>query len=101
MTEDLQKPGARAQEASKRLERAHRILDAATVLILRWGYNKTTIDDIARQAGVGKGTVYLHWNTREELFAALMKRERVELNREFHQRIIADPAGWTLRSMIK
>jgi AcrR family transcriptional regulator len=70
-------------------------------LILRWGYNKTTIDDIARQAGVGKGTVYLHWKTREELFAALMKRERVELNREFYQRIIADPGGWTLRSIIK
>ena len=56
----LQAPGARPTYS-----------DAATALILRWGYNKTTIDDIARQAGVGKGTVYLHWNTREELFATL------------------------------
>jgi AcrR family transcriptional regulator len=97
----VEKASAQAQDISKRQERAHRILDAATALILRWGYNKTTIDDIARQAGVGKGTVYLHWKTREELFATLMKRERVELNRAFHQQIIAEPAGWTLRSMIK
>jgi AcrR family transcriptional regulator len=101
MSEDSQNASSRAQDSSKRQERAHRILDAATALILRWGYNKTTIDDIARQAGVGKGTVYLHWNTREELFATLMKRERVELNREFSTRITADPAGWSLRSMLK
>lgn len=89
------------QDLSKRQQRAHRILDAATTLILRWGYNKTTIDDIARQAGVAKGTIYLHWNTREELFLALMKRERVELNKEFKRRISGDATGWTLRSMLK
>src|SRR6266540_7253755 len=61
----------------KRLERAHRILDAAFTLILRWGYNKTIIDDIARQAGVAKGTIYLHWKTREELFTSLVHRERL------------------------
>jgi AcrR family transcriptional regulator len=65
-----------------RLERAHRILDVAAELILRWGYDKTTIDDVARRAGVAKGTIYLHWRTREELFAALLRRERVYLMEE-------------------
>ena len=59
-------------ERSKREERADRILDAAANLILRWGYKKTTIDDIAKQAGVAKGTIYLHWKTREDLFVALL-----------------------------
>jgi AcrR family transcriptional regulator len=65
-----------------RLERAHRILDVAGELILRWGYDKTTIDDMARRAGVAKGTIYLHWRTRDELFAALLRRERVYLMEE-------------------
>ena len=45
------------EEKSKRQDRARRILDAAAELIQRWGYNKTTIDDIARQAGGAKGTI--------------------------------------------
>lgn len=65
-----------------RVERAHRILDAAAELIVRLGYDKTTVDDVARRAGVAKGTIYLHWRTREELFAALLRRERVFLVEE-------------------
>src|SRR5512133_3239278 len=89
------------QEVRKRTERAHRILDAATALILRWGYNKTTIDDIARQAGVAKGTIYLHWKTREALFAGLMTREKLLFAQDFKRRILADPEGCTLRGIAK
>jgi AcrR family transcriptional regulator len=88
-------------ESYRRTQRANRILDAAAALILRWGYNKTTIDDIARQAGVAKGTIYLHWKTREDLFAALMKREKAELADDLKQRIAADPTGATLRGLLK
>jgi|GEM_PF-420517 len=85
----------------RREARAQRILDAAAALILRWGYNKTTLDDISRQAGVAKGTLYLHWNTREELFAALMKREKIEMAEDIKQRIAEDPTGATLRGILK
>jgi AcrR family transcriptional regulator len=88
-------------ESSRRRQRAQRILDAAAALILRWGYNKTTLDDVARQSGVAKGTIYLHWKTREELFMALMKREKAELAADVQQRIAADPAGATLRGLLK
>ncbi|SEF74423.1 DNA-binding transcriptional regulator, AcrR family [Nonomuraea solani] len=69
--------GRPPQDPARQLERAHRILDAATELILRWGYDKTTIDDVAKRAEVAKGTIYLHWKTRDDLFAALLRRERV------------------------
>ncbi len=92
---------AEPQEVSKRGERAGRILDAAGALILRWGYNKTTIDDISRMADVAKGTIYLHWKSREELFAALMRRENLVLARDIRQRIMDDPAGGTLRGILK
>lgn len=55
--------------------RADRILDAAAELLVRHGHRKVTIDDIAGRAGIGKGTVYLHWRTKQELFEALLLRE--------------------------
>ena len=98
-----QRKGGQGQieERSKREQRADRILDAAAELMLRWGYNKTTIDDIARQAGVAKGTIYLHWKTREDLFTALMKREYIRLVEDLQQRIANDPEGGTLHGIIK
>ena len=89
------------EERSKREERADRILDAAGELMLRWGYNKTTIDDIARYAGVAKGTIYLHWKTREDLFTALMQREYIRLAEDIKQRIVSDPEGGTLSGITK
>jgi AcrR family transcriptional regulator len=98
-----QRTSARGQieERSKREQRADRILDAAAELMLRWGYNKTTIDDIARAAGVAKGTIYLHWKTREDLFLALMRREYVRLVEDIQQRIASDPEGGTLQGITK
>jgi AcrR family transcriptional regulator len=88
-------------DRSKREERADRILDAAAELMLRWGYNKTTIDDIARLAGVAKGTIYLHWKTREDLFSALMRREYIRLMDDIKQRISGDPEGGTIEGVTK
>src|SRR6266852_4942869 len=88
-------------ERSRRQERADRILDAAAELILRWGYRKTTIDDIAKQAGVAKGTIYLHWKTREDLFLVLMAREGLKVTEDIKQRIASDPKGSTLRGFVK
>lgn len=99
MTQQSQRP--RPQDRAKRQQRAQQILDAAAALILRWGYNKTTIDDVARQAGVAKGTIYLHWKTREELFAALLRRERLAMTEDVRQRMSGDPASATLHIMLR
>jgi AcrR family transcriptional regulator len=92
---------ATQEDRSRRQERADRILDAAAELILRWGYRKTTIDDIAKQAGVAKGTIYLHWKTREDLFLALIAREGLKVTEDIKQRITNDPEGSTLRGFVK
>ncbi|HEY3710665.1 MAG TPA: helix-turn-helix domain-containing protein, partial [Amycolatopsis sp.] len=60
-------------------ERADRILDAASELLVRWGSRKVTIDDVARRAGIGKGTVYLHWRTKDALFETLLTRAAADL----------------------
>jgi AcrR family transcriptional regulator len=92
---------AEGEGLSKRQERAHRILDAAAELIQRWGYKKTAVDDIARRAGVAKGTIYLHWKTREDLFMALLLRESVEAAREMIVRVESDPGGMYLSTIVK
>ena len=51
------------------------ILDAADRLLARYGYKKMTIDDLAREVGVGKGTLYLHFSSKEEV--ALSRVDRV------------------------
>lgn len=66
---------SRARDVDARRVRADRILDAAGALLLRWGYDRVTMEDVASQSGVGKGTVYLHWRTREDLFVAVLMRE--------------------------
>ena len=101
MVSQRKRDHAHIEERSKREQRADRILDAAAELMLRWGYKKTTIDDIARLAGVAKGTIYLHWKTREDLFLALMRREYNRLTRDIQQRIASDPEGGTLQGITK
>lgn len=89
------------EEVSKRQERARRILDAAAELIQRWGYKKTAVDDIARLAGVAKGTIYLHWKTREDLFVALLLRESAETLKMMVERISHDPTGIYLSNVVQ
>ncbi len=48
------------------------ILSAAMDEIADKGYHKTAVEDIARRAGVAKGTVYLYFKTKEELFHVLI-----------------------------
>src|SRR5207248_8423328 len=51
------------------------ILDAADRLLARYGYRKMTIDDVAREVGIGKGTIYLHFTSKEDV--ALSRIDRV------------------------
>lgn len=50
------------------------ILDAADRLLSRYGYKKMTVDDLAREAGIGKGTVYLHFKSKEEVVLSHVER---------------------------
>jgi AcrR family transcriptional regulator len=52
-----------------------RILDAVERLLARYGYRKMTMDDLAREAGIGKGTTYLYFRSKEEV--ALSSIDRV------------------------
>ena len=46
------------------------ILDSARRLLVRRGFQDLTMDDVAREAGVAKGTLFLYYKSKEELFSA-------------------------------
>lgn len=55
-------------------EKHEAILSAALTLFGHYGYRRTSIDDIAREAGIAKGTVYLYFRSKEEIFRALSQQ---------------------------
>ena len=91
----------RSSEHSRRRVTSDRVLNAALELVQRWGYKKTTMDDIAKQAGVAKKTLYLHWKTREALCEALLLREWLSTIKQLRERLLDDPAGATLSSLAR
>jgi AcrR family transcriptional regulator len=56
------------------------ILNATDRLLSSYGYKKMTIDDLAREVGIGKGSVYLHFASKEEIALSHVDRivERVK-----------------------
>ncbi|WP_017587528.1 TetR/AcrR family transcriptional regulator [Nocardiopsis ganjiahuensis] len=83
--------GPRTAREAERAKRAARILDAAGDLLVAWGYTKITIEDVARRAGVGKGTVYLHFPTKEALFSVVLVRTQLEVGNHLLERFREDP----------
>jgi AcrR family transcriptional regulator len=74
-------------------EREQQILNAAAAVIMRQGYDRTTMSDIADEAGVSRGIIYLHFDGKETLFDALFQREILEYARTWLEQIEADPRG--------
>lgn len=77
-------------------ERQERILRAASAVIIRQGYDKTTMSDIAEEAGVSRGTVYLSFKGKEELFEALLYWEWTQYSQTWLEAIESDPRGGTI-----
>lgn len=72
----------------KSLEKKKRIFEAAVDLFLSNGFDNTSMDQIAEQAGVSKQTVYSHFKNKEELFSACVCEKCVahQLTAEFLDR---------------
>ena len=64
----------RRKKADQKLARREAILAAARKVFARKGFEGSTIVDIAREAGVASGTVYLYYASKLDLFAALNAR---------------------------
>ena len=63
------------------------ILDGADAVFLRSGFDAASMNDITREAGVSKSTVYVYFSSKEELFEALVARQRERLFVEVWQQL--------------
>ncbi|MCX5336063.1 MULTISPECIES: TetR/AcrR family transcriptional regulator [unclassified Streptomyces] len=79
----------RNRQQIPREERAGDLLAAATELFLSKGYAKTTMADISAAAGVARGNVYWYFDSKDDIFAAVMDRM---LSREIRT-LSAEQAG--------
>ncbi len=60
-------------------ERRAGILDAALAVFSARGYHPSSIDDIAREAGISKALIYEHFESKQGLYADLLERNAAEL----------------------
>src|SRR6185295_4257491 len=92
-----------AREASSKRsvraqERREAILAAALDEFIARGFAATRLDDVAKRAGVAKGTIYLHFADKDALFQELVRTALVPLI----DRIARPPApGGTARAMVE
>ena len=65
-------PGAEGAQRPGPTDTRHAILQAARERFLHYGFKKTTVDEIAADAGVGKGSVYLHFDGKDEILLSIV-----------------------------
>ena len=69
----MRQPG-QVRNRRRKLERPDEILRAALTEFVTYGYGPTRIEQVALRAGVAKGTVYLYYPSKEELFKAVVRQ---------------------------
>jgi len=65
-----------------KLEIQDRITDAALICFAKKGFDKTRMDDIALESKVSKGTLYIYFKSKEDLFNALCENNLVDLRKQ-------------------
>ncbi len=78
---------------AKFLEREQRILDCALELLLEMPEERVTVEMIADRAGIGKGTVYKHFSSKTEIYAALLIGYESELTAKLQQGVAQSAGG--------
>ena len=63
-------------------ERRAQLLEAARDVLLRFGYRKATLEDIAREAGVSRATVYNYFPNKEAVYKGILAKEIARLKRD-------------------
>jgi AcrR family transcriptional regulator len=84
--------------AARAAERRQAIIEAALEEFIARGFAATRLDDIAKRAGVAKGTLYLHFKDKESMFEELIRTALVPLIGRLHT---PPPIGGSVRDAIE
>jgi len=90
------------QRGSSGAARQRAILEAARRRFLRFGPRKTTMDEVAREAGCSRATIYAHFGSKEDLYASLLQADWEAFSEEVEEiRASADDARRKIRRIVE
>lgn len=90
-------PGRRPAAGEDPAKR-EQILDGAQQVFMQLGYDAASMNDITRAAGVSKGTLYVYFENKEDLFAAIIDRQKSRIMSMLRQILESDlPVDEALR----
>lgn len=92
--------GIEERKQREKEERYNVIVDAAETVIFSKGIEQATMQEIAREAELSKGTLYLYFRSKNELYTAIALRGSDILNRRFAKVFAGDYTGLELIRMI-
>jgi TetR/AcrR family transcriptional regulator, fatty acid metabolism regulator protein len=72
-------------------DKPQQIIDAAVRVFARNGYYNSRVSDIAREAGIASGTIYLYFKTKDEILVTLFREKMAEWVTHVQQEIAGEP----------
>lgn len=81
---DMDTPSGRARQE----EKYRRILDAALAVFAEKGFSEAKITEIAKQAGVADGTIYLYFKNKDDLLISLFEAKLEAINVGLRERLL-------------
>ncbi len=97
-TKVVSAPLPKSNRAERAAERRQAIIDAAMEEFISRGFAATRLDDVAKRAGVAKGTIYLHFKDKESMFEELIRTAIVPLVGRMQG---PPPAGASVRDLVE
>ncbi len=82
-------------------ERHSRILDAAERCFVRLGFHRTTMQDVAAEAGMSPGNLYRYFPSKDAIVAGLAERDRAAMAQGFAHLSDAEDVSMTLRRLAR
>ena len=85
--------GVAERKEREKLQRRNDIIDAAEIVFFSKGYENSSMDDVAKEAELSKGTLYLYFHSKEDLYAAIIGRGARILNSLFTEAAVKGENG--------
>lgn len=86
--------GINERKEREKEQRKNDIIDAAEKLFFEKGINNVSMEDVAKEAELSKGTLYLYFNGKEELHWAIMQRGFFIMGNKMHDAIDSKKTGY-------
>src|SRR5690348_12798301 len=82
-------------------DKRERILDAAERIFARHGFFAAKVSDVAKEAGVADGTIYLYFKSKDDLLISLFERRMQQVNETLRGAIAGKPPREQLRAFVR